>query len=177
MSVAHSPTPWPWSALPVPAQTPLFSGARTSHATRARFPWHACQNVENAWKYAWHARNPLASNAHAKTACICVHAGSKERPHERKQHRCKQMLARGHAPSRKKRLRMHACDTNAPQARCLSEQMPPHARSRGFCGSESKRLDVGARGGRGGRQLPVLRLCIIGESFPPPRHATYSWER
>ena len=51
VNAAHIPTPWPWSASPMAAGTPLFSGACTSHATRARFPWHACQNVENAWKY------------------------------------------------------------------------------------------------------------------------------
>ena len=88
--MAHSPTPWPWSASPMAAVNPLFCGACTSHATRARFAWHACQNDPNACKNAWHARNSPSPRARVNPACISVHAGSKQRPHERNQRRGKQ---------------------------------------------------------------------------------------
>ena len=156
MPVAHSPTPWPWSALPMAAANPLFCGACTSHAARARFAWHACYNDRNACKNAWHARNPPSPRARANPACISVHAGSRQRAHERKQRRSKQMLAPVHAPSAKTQPRMHACNADAPQTRCAVEQRPPNAKVASLPRLRVGRLDLAARGARRGRPLRLL---------------------
>ena len=132
--------------------------ARATPHARASRRMHARMTEMHACKNAWHARNPPSPRVRANPACISVHAGSRQRPHDRTRRHSKQMLTPVHAPSAKPQPCMHACNTDAPQTRCTVEQRAPHANVASFPRLRVGRLALAARGVSRGHHLRLLLL-------------------